>query len=55
MAIDHNLLTGQFRPLGENKIEHTLSASQRVLPTHTGKKAMRHLTPRNRQPKLENS
>ena len=46
MAIDHNLLTGQFRPLGENKIEHTLSASQKVLPTHSGKKAMRHLTPR---------
>ena len=53
MAIDHNLLTGQFRPLGENKIEHTLSA--RVLPTHTGKSAMRHLTPRNRKPKLEKS
>ena len=51
MAIDHNLLTGQFRPLGENKIEHTLSA----LPTHTGKSAMRHLTPRNRKPKLEKS
>ncbi len=46
MAIDHNLLTGQFRPLGENKIEQTLSASQKVLPTHTGKSAMRHLTPR---------
>jgi hypothetical protein len=55
MAINHNLLTGQFRPLGENKIEHTLSASQKVLPTHTGKKAMRHLTPRNRKPQLENS
>ncbi|SHK70929.1 hypothetical protein SAMN05720759_105257 [Fibrobacter sp. UWB12] len=55
MAIDHNLLTGQFRPLGENKIEQTLSASQKVLPTHTGKSAMRHLTPRNRKPKLEKS
>ena len=55
MAIDHNLLTGQFRPLGENKIEHTLSASQKVLPTHKGKSAVRHLTPRNRKPKLEKS
>jgi hypothetical protein len=25
------------------------------LPTHTGKSAMRHLTPRNRKPKLEKS
>ena len=55
MAIDHNLLTGQFRPLGENKIEYTLSASQSVLPTHTGNMAMRHLPPRNRKPKLEKS
>ena len=55
MAIDHNLLTGQFSPLGENRIENTLSASQRVLPTHTGKKALRHFTPRNRKPKLEKS
>ena len=55
MAIDHNLLTGQFRPLGENKIEQTLSASQKVLPSHTGKSAMRHLTPRTRKPKLDKS
>ena len=55
MAINHNLLTGQFRPLGENKVEHSLSASQRVLPTHTGRNALRHLTPRNRKLKLENS
>ena len=55
MAINHNLLTGQFRPLGENKIEHSLSASQKVLPTHTGKSAVRHLTPRNRKPKHEKS
>lgn len=55
MAIDHNLLTGQFRPLGENRIEDSLSATQKVMPVHAGnKKVLRHLTPRNRSRSFKN-
>jgi len=36
MAIDNRLFSGQFSSLGEEKIEHTLSATSKVMPLHPG-------------------
>ena len=36
MAIDHRLFSGQYSSIGEDKIEHTLSATAKVMPLHPG-------------------
>jgi hypothetical protein len=38
MAIDNRLFSGQFSSVGEEKIEHTLSATSKVMPLHPGNK-----------------
>ncbi|MBO7059821.1 MAG: hypothetical protein J6W54_01820 [Fibrobacter sp.] len=46
MAIDNGLFTGQFSSISEEKIEHTLSATAKVMPLHPGNKRPRvHRTP----------
>ncbi|MBR6854502.1 MAG: hypothetical protein IKN03_03760 [Fibrobacter sp.] len=47
MAIDYRLLSGQCSSIGEEKIEHTLSATAKVMPLHPGnKRPSVHRTPR---------
>jgi hypothetical protein len=47
MAIDSRLLTGQCSPLEENKLDHSLSATSKVMPLHPGNKRPHvHRTPR---------
>ncbi|WP_173843241.1 hypothetical protein [Fibrobacter sp. UWR2] len=36
MAIDHRLFSGQCSSIGEDKIEHSLSATAKVMPLHPG-------------------
>ena len=46
MAIDNRLFSGQFSPVVEEKIEHTLSATSKVMPLHPGNRRPRvHRTP----------
>ena len=47
MAIDNRLLSGQCSSIGEERIEHTLSATAKVMPLHPGnKRPSVHRTPR---------
>ena len=47
MAIDNKLFTGQYSSFGEEKIEHTLSATSKVMPLHPGnRRPSIHRTPR---------
>ncbi|MBR2057912.1 hypothetical protein SAMN05720761_10349 [Fibrobacter sp. UWCM] len=46
MAIDSRLLTGQCSSLEENRLDHTLSATAKVMPLHPGdKRPSVHRTP----------
>ena len=38
MAIDSRLLSGQCTSSGEDRIEHTLSATSKIMPLHPGNK-----------------
>lgn len=47
MAIDSRLLTGQCSLLEENKLDHSLSATSKVMPLHPGNKRPHvHRTPK---------
>jgi len=49
MAIDDRLLTGQFSPMEDNKVDHTLSATSKVMPLYPGNKRARiNRTPRKK-------
>ena len=51
MAIHDNLLSGQFSPLDENRIDHSLSATAKVMPLHPGnKRPSIHRSPRKKSP-----
>ncbi|MBO4437658.1 MAG: hypothetical protein J5791_12330 [Fibrobacter sp.] len=51
MAIHDNLLSGQFSPLDENRIDHSLSATAKVMPLHPGnKRPSIHRAPRKKSP-----
>jgi hypothetical protein len=41
MAIHDNLLSGQFSPVGESLIDHSLSATDKIMPLHPGNKRPR--------------
>jgi len=47
MAIHDNLLSGQFSPVGESLIDHSLSATAKIIPLHPGNKRPRvHRAPK---------
>jgi len=47
MAIHDNLLSGQFSPVGESLIDHSLSATDKIMPLHPGNKRPRvHRAPK---------
>ena len=47
MAIHDNLLSGQFSPVGESLIDHSLSATAKIMPLHPGNKRPRvHRAPK---------
>ncbi len=51
MAIDNRLFSGQCSSIGEEKIEHSLSAMAKVMPLHPGnKRPSLHRAPRKKAP-----
>lgn len=47
MAIDEKLFSGQGSPVGEIKVEHSLSATLKVMPLHAGDAHLRlHHSPK---------
>ena len=47
MAIDDTLLSGQYSSMEDNMVEHSLSATAKVMPLFSGNKRARvHRTPR---------
>jgi hypothetical protein len=47
MAIHDHLLSGQFSPVGESLIDHSLSATAKIMPLHPGNKRPRiHRAPK---------
>lgn len=47
MAIDEKLFSGQCSSVGELKVEHSLSATSKVMPLHAGNAHSRiHHSPR---------
>ena len=51
MAIDNRLFSGQCSSIGEEKIEHSLSATAKVMPLHPGnKRHSLHRAPRKKAP-----
>ena len=51
MAIDNRLFSGQCSSIGEEKIEHSLSATAKVMPLHPGnKRPSLHRAPMKKAP-----
>ena len=49
MAIDHRLFSGQFSAVEDNKVEHSLSATSKVMPLHPGnRRASVHRMPKKK-------
>ena len=49
MAIDNRLFSGQCSSIGEEKIEHSLSATAKVMPLHPGnRRASVHRQPKKK-------